>query len=349
MDFIKLDEQLKEMVTTDTFAGTVIIAKNNEIIFQGAYGLADREAVIPHDINTKINLGSCNKSFTAIAICRLEQAGKLDFDDIADRYVPAIAKLSQGRITIRQLLTHRAGLGNYKGDAEFIKDMHDISTIAGILPYALRPLVAEPNEGFNYSNSGYIVLGAVIEAVSGMDYYEYISENIYKPSGMADSGCYPATDGTARAKGYTRATEFGPSKPGSEDLPLNENSKFLPLRGGSAGGGYSTAPDLIKYMRALKNDVLIKDTFDSISPAPGTDYGFAAMRYQNGAIGHTGGAHGINAYFGVHHESGYDVAVLANVDMGAMRGAMAVNRFIGIPSMATPRQGEPGKQMMRKP
>jgi len=321
-DFIKLDAQLNEMTAADKFAGTVMVACGNETLFQGAYGLADRENNIPMKIDTTINLGSCNKSFTAIAICQLQQVGLLDFDDTVEKHIPAMADLSQGRIKIHHLLMHTAGLGNYLSDDDYKADRHRITTISGIMPYIMRPLIDTPGKAHNYSNSGYVVLGAVIESITGIDYYDYVFNNIYKPAGMQNSNCFLNTDTVPnRAKGYTSM---------NEDAPFISNAAFLPLRGGAAGGGYSTAQDMLRYMAALRNDTFIKNTFSVISPPVDADYGFATMRFLSGSIGHTGGARGISAYYGVHLKTDLRVAILANVDMGVIHAGVAINKHIGI-------------------
>ena len=336
----ELNEKLLEMTEKNEFSGTAIVAKDGKTVFQGAYGYADRENDSLMDIYTKINIGSINKSFTAIGICQLQQMGKLSFDDAVEKYVPEMAELSQNKITIHHLLTHTAGLDNFKADAEYINNKHQIMTIGELLPYAIRPLISVPGGEHKYSNSGYVVLGAVIEQIGGMDYYDYMEKNIYNPAEMVNTGHFlQADDVLNRAKGYMIM----------ENGSLAANTDLLPLRGGSAGGGYSTVPDMLQYMNALKNDIFIKNTFDTISKK-GAHYWYGTARFPSGAIGHTGGAGGINGYYGVHPETGFSATVLSNVDMGAMRAMRVINIHFGLMPQhdGSVPQGTPGMRRTRK-
>jgi len=317
----QIDARLKELAAENKFSGTIGMQMGENPFFSGAYGYRDRENHLPMEINTKINLGSINKSFTAIAICQLEQNGWLNFHDAADKFLPEIAPISRGCITISHLLMHKSGLGNYMLNADYQAAKHSIDTVSKWLPYAIEPISALPGLEENYSNSGYIVLGAIIERVSGMDYYDYIDKNIYNICEMGDTGCFLNTQNIEnRARGY-----FMPES----TVAFMPNDSKLPLRGGPAGGGYSTAPDMLRYMAALRSDSLISNTFATICP-PGQEYGFAAMRFLSGAIGHTGGTSGISAYFGAHPISGHNVVALSNVDMGVFAAVPIANEHIGI-------------------
>jgi len=178
---------LDSLVTAGEFSGVVLVAKDGVPIFERAYGLADREARIPNTIETAFNLGSINKFFTQIAIRQLANAGKLDVDSSLARAWPDYPNQDVARrVTIRQLLQHRSGVGGNIFGAPPGKTRGDIRRLADYLPlFVNEPLLFEPGTNQRYSNAGYIVLGLLIERLSGEDYYDYVRRHIYEPAGMS--------------------------------------------------------------------------------------------------------------------------------------------------------------------
>src|SRR5262249_4825572 len=143
-------------------------------------------------IDTKFNLGSMNKMFTAVAIAQLVERGKLSFDDPLSKFLPDFPdKESAEKIKIKQILTHTAGLGGYFSQ-KFIESSRDrFRTVDDMMKLAKEEkLQFEPGSKWQYSNTGFLVLGAVVEKVSGQSYYDYVRENIYRPAGMTNSDCY---------------------------------------------------------------------------------------------------------------------------------------------------------------
>ncbi|GAI05666.1 unnamed protein product, partial [marine sediment metagenome] len=183
---------LEKLDAQDKFSGAVLIAKDGEPILKKAYGLANRSFNVPNKIDTKFNLGSMNKMFTGVAILQLAEQGKLTLDDKIIKYVLDYPnKEIASKVTIHQLLTHTSGMGLYWTD-EYFKTSKDLfKNVEDYLPlFVNQPLQFEPGSEFSYSNSGYMVLGLIIEKVTGQSYFDYVMENIYKPAGMINTDAY---------------------------------------------------------------------------------------------------------------------------------------------------------------
>ena len=299
---------LDSIVTAGDFSGVLLVAKDGAPIFERAYGFADRERRIPNTIETAFNLGSINKFFTQIAIRQLASAGKLDVDSSLARAWPDYPNQDVARrVTIRQLLQHRAGVGGNIFGAPPGKTRGDIRRLSDYLPlFVNEPLQFEPGTNQRYSNAGYIILGLLIERLSGEDYYEYVRSHIYQAAGMTRTASWTVDSLPPNtAKGYT-------------GTPLGPNTALLPGRGSSAGGGYSTAHDLLRLINALR-----------ASKIPGAP--------PAGGVGIAGGAPGLNAAMEGDLAGGYDVIVLANLDPpAAERVARGVRGLLGVDEEANP-------------
>src|SRR5437763_13137831 len=179
----ELDGYLNTLVAENKLSGVVLVAKDGVAVASKAAGIANKTTKAPIDLNTKFNLGSMNKMFTAVAIAQLAQAGKLSFTDTVGRHLPDYPnKEVADKVTIHQLLTHTSGMGMYWGE-KFKEQREKLITVAAHLPlFAGDALAFPPGERFQYSNAGYMLLGAIIEKVSGQDYYSYVQDHIYKPA-----------------------------------------------------------------------------------------------------------------------------------------------------------------------
>jgi CubicO group peptidase (beta-lactamase class C family) len=262
-----------------------------------------------------------NKMFTAVAIAQLAQAGTLSFTDNVGKHLPDYPnKEVADKVTIHQLLTHTSGMGMYFGE-EFTAQREKLLTVAAHLPlFASDPLAFPPGEKFQYSNAGYMLLGAIIEKVSDEDYYSYVREHIYKPAGMNDTGFYePGKEIPNLAIGYTKMSPDG--KPAEE---VRDNEGLREVRGGPAGGGFSTAPDLVKFQQALFSYKLLDKAHTDIVTTGKVDgprgmgkygYGFGDNNLGGRhSVGHNGGFPGIAANFEMYPESGYTAVELMNTD-----------------------------------
>jgi len=320
-----LEDYLNKLTAEDKFSGAVLVAKDDKVLFKNAYGMASLRYSVPNKIDTKFNLGSMNKMFTGVAIVQLAQQGKLSFDDPIIKHLPDYPnKEVAEKVTIHQLLTHTSGMGDYWEEI-FTTEWWQIKTVQQIADLIVdKPLEFEPGERFRYSNGGPIILGLIIEKLSGMSYYDYVKEYIYKPAGMINSGCFEVDRPVPNlAIGYTKSNYIGQP---SADGQWYNNLFMHVVKGGPAGGGYSTVEDLFNFARALKSHKLLDKEYTELVTTGKVDMG-PDIKYAylfgdetaNGQriIGHSGGAPGINARLAMYLDSGYTVAVMANYDMAA--------------------------------
>lgn len=298
------------------FSGVALIGRGDTIQAVNAYGVADRGTGRKNTADTRFNLGSINKTFTAISIAQLVQQGRLSLDDVLAKHLADYPnREAAARITIRDLVTHRSGVAQFMRTGFGDASVAEMTRIVGLEPQAFDPGARQ-----EYSNGGYVVLGRVIEVVSGKSYSTYVSEHIYGPAGMANTGFVNRAEGDATvARGYFAADAQGRPMMGARGGVMASNP---PVPGNPAGGGYSTAADLFKFARALKGgrlldremtDYVLNGTF---SGAAGPKFGFALREQVIGArrfIGNGGGAPGVNAEFRFEPAGDYTVVVLANV------------------------------------
>jgi D-alanyl-D-alanine carboxypeptidase len=321
----EIENLLDRAVAADTFSGAVLVARNGAPVFKKAYGMANQERRVANRTDTRFNLGSMNKMFTSIAIAQLAERGKLSFDDTIARHLPDYPnKEVAARVTIHQLLTHTSGLGNYMTEA-WTEKRAEIKTVADLLPYfAAQPLKFAPGTGWQYSNAGFVVLGLIVEKLSGQSYYDYVRAHVFKPAGMRDTDSYESTRDVANlAVGYTRIGADGRGRP---ENPRRPNTSLLPFKGSPAGGGYSTLDDMLHFDRALRTHKLLSAKFTELITTGKVDapfgkyaYGFGDSRV-NGKryVGHNGGAPGTAAQFESYTDTGYTLVVLANYDPPAV-------------------------------
>lgn len=293
----------------DAFSGAVLVAHNGKIILDQAWGMADSAKQIPNTTDTQFCLGSMNKMFTAVAILQLVQQGKLALDKPIVTYWPDYPNRDlAARVTIRELLSHTGGTGDIF-TPEYEAHRLETRTLADYVKlYGNRAVAFEPGTRMEYSNYGFILLGRIIELVSGESYDSYVREHVFRPAGMVHTESRPESDHVeGRAIGYVR----GPSG-------LAQNTATLPWSGTSAGGGYSTVGDLLRFAAALQSATLLdrallQQATTADSPLhPGYGLGFYVL--PDGGYGHGGGAPGVNGELHILPGDGWVLAVLANRD-----------------------------------
>jgi CubicO group peptidase (beta-lactamase class C family) len=296
------------------FSGAILVARNGQTLFSGAYGLADREKKVRNRVDTRFRIGSMNKMFTAVSVAQLAQAGKIKLDAPLGTYLKEYPNQDvASKVTIHHLLTHTGGTGDIFGpkfDENRLK-LRELKDYVAL--YGTRAPQFEPGARFAYSNYGYLLLGVVIEAASGQSYYDYVREHVYKAAGMTRTDSLAENEEVAdRSVGYTKGD-------GTEWRP---NTDTLPYRGTSAGGGYSTVEDLGRFAAALLSHKLLNAEYTTLVTTGKVSGGPAKYAYgfmdseQDGvrSFGHGGGAPGMNGDLRIFPESGYVVAVLANQD-----------------------------------
>ncbi len=314
-----LSERSAGLAGQDQFSGQLLVARRGKVLLDRSWGLADREAGKPVTSDTRFRIGSMNKMFTAVAILQLVEAGKIALSDPLARFLPDYPNQELARkVTIAHLLRHTGGTGDIFGPgfAAYRLALRDHDDY--LRQFGTRALQGEPGTRFQYSNYGYVLLGAVIERVTGTRYYDYVEQRVYLPAGMKDTGSLPEdVDVPNRATGYMR--RGGAWQP---------NTATLPYRGTAAGGGYSTTHDLLAFAQALEGGKLIsKAMLDQATDAGGAGDGFGLGFMHDGAgasrmYGHNGGAPGMNGALWIYPQAGFVVIGLANLDPDAATKAM---------------------------
>ncbi len=319
---VELDAFINDLVEKDVFSGTVLLAKDGEILYSTARGLASKRFNVPNNLQTKFSLASMNKMFTATAVMQLVEQNKISLNDKLDQYLDEswLPKEISGKIEIQHLLTHSSGLGSYFTEEFFeasksqYRDLDDFKLLV-----AADTFKFEPGTGYHYSNNGMLLLGVVIEAVSGQDYFEYIHSNIYKPVGMTSSGCYDMDQPVPNlAIGYNANPE--------KETGWENNFYWKAVRGGPAGGCYSTVEDMLRFANALTSYKFIseKNTNALYTSKPefhdvSYGYGFKISGTpDNRIIGHRGGFVGISSNLDIFLDSGYVSVVLSNYGGGSI-------------------------------
>lgn len=309
----QLGAYIDRLAAAGVFSGTAILAKDGKVLMSRAAGVANRDFDVPVNIDTKFNLGSMNKMMTGVAIMQLVEQGKLSLDDslaqhLGDDWLP---KVDKRKVKVVHLLTHTSGLGSYFNDAwerssrSLYRNIDDWKPVV-----AEETLAFEPGTRSSYSNTGMLIAGAVIEKVSGMRFDDYVREYITGPAGMADTGFFELD-----RVNKNLAVGYEPDGKGYR------NNVFVHvIKGGPAGGGYSTVGDLLKFDVALRSGKLLKPASLEVlwsakpeiaSPEYGLGFGVSASPLGK-VVGHSGGFTGISGTLSMFLDSGYTIAVLGN-------------------------------------
>ena len=325
----------------DQFSGVILVADKHGTVIEKAYGLADREAKIAVTHDKQFALASIGTLFTTTAILQLVEQGKIGLDEPIIRYLPDYPnKQAASKITIRHLLTHSSGFGNIDIFGPENKERRlTLSTPAQFIAYqGDRPPEFEVGTKVSYSNYGFIVLGRIIEKVSGEEYETYLARHIFAPAGMTHTGFSLFDQRAANiAVGYTGENYEEATTSGAKLVP---NDYTLPKKGSAAGGAYASAGDMLKFVNALENGTLIKPATLAMALTPQKGpFGLGIMvigEGKNRQWGHQGGAWGMNTDLRVLAD-GTRVIVLANRDGPvANKLASTYSYFISDPDGATP-------------
>ncbi|PYY16704.1 MAG: serine hydrolase [Acidobacteria bacterium] len=307
----RMEEVVQSFVSAKQFMGSVLVARDGKVLLSHGYGYANFEWAIPNSPTTKFRLGSITKQFTAACILLLEQRGKLKIDDPVKKYM-ADAPAAWDKITIYHLLTHTSGIPSFTGFPDY-RSTEAVSTTPEqlIARFRDKPLEFEPGTKWNYSNSGYALLGYLIEKISGQSYSDFVQKNIFDPLGMKDSG-YDSNSAIIahRAEGYT------PKAKGLEHSGYIDMS--IPF---SAGALYSTTEDLLRWEQGLFGGKLLSAASLQKMMTPfKNNYAFGlGVRDDKGhkVIEHGGGIEGFSTQLAYYPDDKLAVAVLGNLNGGA--------------------------------
>ncbi|HMJ51220.1 MAG TPA: serine hydrolase domain-containing protein [Polyangiaceae bacterium] len=317
-----ITQRVEKLGAADRFSGAVLVVKGDRVLVRAAQGQADKAFAAPNRIDTKFNLASMNKMFTAVAIAQLVEKGKLSFEDTLAKVLPDYPnKAFAESVTIHQLLSHTSGIGGNIFASPVFEHRERFKRPADYLPlFTKEPAEFPPGARYGYANAGFVVLGVVVERLSGEDYYDYVQNHLFAPAGMRDTASFAWHEATPnRAIGYA---------PNENDtfgvLPRQTNLMTLPFRGSPAGGGYSTVADLRAFAAALRGHKLLGKAMTETVTSPKVEmpygqrkygYGFESRLVHGKEIhGHSGAAPGINGDLEIFSDGSYIVAVLANYE-----------------------------------
>ncbi len=317
-----IDAAMSQLVELGRFSGTVLVAKDGDIVYAKAFGEANKDHGVANVLETRFNIGSIGKTITGVAIMQLVESGKVALDAPVASYLEDFPH--GDAITIHHLLSHTSGLANYMGHPDYRAKMARIRSVDDALPliYDQELRFDPPGERFAYSNSGIVLLGAVIEKISGEPYRDYIRTQVLAPAGMHDTGLnYWDEVVEHRAMGYTRHYS------GTFSSTIFQVPPALP-----DGGIETTVLDLLKFDRALLGGTLLSDASKQKMYTPNLEgYAYCWMVEDRGgrrSVGHGGGAPGVSASFRRYLDDGVTIVVLSNYSRGAAEPAEILEAIV---------------------
>lgn len=341
----KADEYLRENLKLERFSGSVLIAQKGQVLLSKGYGMANLELNIPNTPQTVFRLGSVTKQFTAMAILQLEERKVLNVADPVEKFLPGYPQ--GARITIHHLLTHTAGIPNFTFFPEYQKaKLQPSPPLKTIALFREKPLEFAPGEKFNYSNSGYILLTAIIVKASEKPYEQFLKENIFNPLKMENTG-YDNSSRVVknRSRGYSRRN----------DKIVNAPFIDMSIPAG-AGGLYSTVEDLYLWDRSLTTDKLIgRPALERMFTAFLNNYGYGwevTSQFGRKRLSHGGGIEGYSANFSRYPDDDVCIIVLSNYDFAPtaeIRDNLAAIVFGEKPKLPSSSVRTPGISGPRQP
>jgi CubicO group peptidase (beta-lactamase class C family) len=320
------DQRLTAMAASDQFSGTVLLAYQGRPVLTRALGWADKERSIPNQTGTLFNLESVTKVFTGVAVAQLAAQGKIDFHATLGSYLDKFPAQVADTVTVHQLLTHTAGMGDYTQTPAFASERQTWNSAAEVFGGIMgiirtMPLAFTPGTRYQYSNSGFYVLGAIVAQVSGQSYYDYMRQYVFAPAGMTRTGFYTQPQMLAnRDIAHPYATRDG------QHVDVASEGTFI---GGPDHGAYSSGPELLAFSRALQSGKLLTPAYAELAlsgkypvaqatgePAAQSisiGYGVENLIVNNQRVfGHPGGSQGANTDLNIYPGVGWVAAVLGN-------------------------------------
>jgi CubicO group peptidase (beta-lactamase class C family) len=334
----EIGKRAEELAKLDKLSGVLLISKEDKILFHRSYGNRSQSLKKPNRTDTLFSTASMGKMFTAIAVAQLLETGRLSLEDTLDKVLPSYPdKDAARRIKIRHLLSHQSGLGNFFNQ-EFRRNPDRYVRPAEYYPlFAEKPLFFEPGTGWVYSNAGMVVLGAVVEQISGGRFEDYLRKNVFKPAGMKDTFYDSSKANQERLANSHLRSEI--SDPLHLELRAERHEKDATRRLASpAGGSFTNARDMFRFVRALQKGRLVKPEILTLFTTPQTEtaasesyaYGFESFVFNGKKVyGHSGGAPGINSNTLTFADGSYTVVIMSNYDPGfAQKFARDIARLL---------------------
>jgi CubicO group peptidase (beta-lactamase class C family) len=327
------DQRLTQLAAEDRLSGSVLLSRRGQTILARSYGMANKRSGVPNRSDTAFALASVSKLFTATAIVQLAQQGRIQFGEYVGTYLDGFPADIADTVTVHHLLTHTSGMDNFQKSDEFRANVGSWTSGAamldGIMGIVRRTdLLFTPGTRFNYANSGYVTLGAIVQAVSGRSYYDHIREHVLAAAGMTRSAFYTRpqrlTDDRI-AHPYTLL-------PSGERVDVLERPDLFgaPFIGEPAGDAFATAPDMVRFAQALSGSRLLDSAHTALMlsgkqplpRSPGTPAGASPPLQAYGPsagivngqriVGHGGGTMGESTGIEIHLDSGWVVVILCN-------------------------------------
>ena len=301
----RYDRQVQAYLHNGDFGGSVLIARDGHVVFQKSYGMANHEWGIPNSEKTKFHVASVTKTFTAAAILRLEQAGKLKLADPLSKFIPDF--LNGERITIEQMLMHTSGLPDFYSLPEYPLRKYQKVTLPDLVAWVkTKPLDFLPGSKSSYSNTGYAFLAYIIEQVSGKSYEQFLAEAILKPAGMKDTGAFRDDAIIAnRATGY---------QPAFDDHGLRNAPAYDKTILTGSGSLYSTTADLYEWCRVVEGNKF----FNVHDASRAYGWGARETKTKHKYIEQSGRDPGFSSHIAVFPDDRLIVIVLGNVEDAAV-------------------------------
>jgi len=316
---------IDKLVSADQFAGVVAISKNGKLLFAQAYGLADQSTKAPVTLDSKFVVASVTQTFTAVAIAQLAEQRKLVFKAPLSQYLPNYPSEQAKRLTIHQLLTHTGGFFDVTRSKPFRQKPSEFKTLKDYLALVESQPLTSADQKYEYTDGDCVVLGAIIEQVSGQGYYDYVRDHLFRPAKMNDSGFDLLPRPNGMAIGYTSRDLGGPTQ-SSLVGQRHDNQVILPAKASPGVAAYSTAPDLLRYGEALLQhrllsvsgtENLLSGKVETGEAGPRQKYGYGFFEGMIGpvrVVNHGGTGPGIDVAFDLYPELGYVVVIMSNYD-----------------------------------
>lgn len=311
----KIDAMMDDYVKERNFSGVVMVSQKGRVVYGKAFGYANKEKKVLNEPSTNFNIASVGKTFTAVMTMQLVQEGRLQLTDTLSRLLPEYAIKNAGQITVKQLLTHTSGINNYMMHPKFEGTRNSLKSLADVMPLVadMPSTMSAPGERFDYSNSGFITLGRIIEKITGKDYQTNLQERIFRKTGISNSYIhYPAT--------FNAPKEATPYFVFSRKSFKNAASEEYPAF--SDGGMQSNAFDLTSFANGLLQDKLLERKYrDELwtgvaSMGRGGKYAFGWIENENPyhkyIVSHDGGGKGFSTDLKVVVDDEYVIVVLIN-------------------------------------
>jgi CubicO group peptidase (beta-lactamase class C family) len=323
-----LDNYMHAEFNVKEYNGTVLVVQKGKTIYQKAFGLADREWNVSNTMDTKFRIGSITKQFTAACILQLAEKGKLSIDDKLSKYITDYPKGDS--VTIHMLLNHTSGIKNYTDlEAFWPKAVLPLSLDSMIALFKNEPYDFSPGTQWNYSNSGYFLLGVIVEKASGKKFSDYLQENVIQKAGLKNTSM-DRLDSILqlRAKGYSKTRSGW------------QHAQYISMEGPySAGAMVSTVEDLQKWMQSLvSNKIISPASVAKMTTAYKNNYGYGIgidSLKNHKRISHNGGIPGFSSYLGYYPDDDMYIVAISNNDGNSTRiGTSLASIMFDIPVMA---------------